>query len=79
MLADLPRLSIKNRYLLPLRMKITTYNLHEGFSLLQQFWSQIKTTVLVEAFDLSHQFMTGFIVMSGMRIPEAAEVIRSRS
>ena len=31
-LADLPGLRIENRYLLPPRMKITPYNLHEGFS-----------------------------------------------
>ena len=30
--ADLPDLSIENRNLLPPRMKITPYNLHEGFS-----------------------------------------------
>ncbi len=31
-LADLPGLRFENRYLLPPRMKITPYNLHEGFS-----------------------------------------------
>ena len=52
--ADLPGLGVKNRYLLPPRMKITTDNrLHGRLLLIQQFWPSTKNySILDQAFLL---------------------------
>src|SRR5271165_1301049 len=42
-LFDLTGVAVKNRHLLPPRMKITPYNLHEGFSLEPVAWSSTKS------------------------------------
>src|SRR5271170_1132676 len=54
-LADLPGLRIENRYLLPPWMKITPYNLHEGFSGSSSSGPQPKANRSLKPSYLSHQ------------------------
>src|SRR5271154_1518080 len=64
-LADLPGLRIENRYLLPPWMKITPYNLHEGFSGSSSSGPQPKANRSLKPSYLSHQFKPG-VGLSGL-------------